>query len=290
MTQIENNSTEAAVNQVGTIGKLLLESGRLTAEQADRVVKRQQEKRIRFGEAAVELGYIKPEDIQYALSRQFAYAYLQPGDGLVNDAIVAAYYPFSAYVEKLRTLRSELNQRWIKQGHKSLVLVSDEDGNGCTELAANLAVVFAQLGERTLLVDGDLRDGGQHLLFKIANKQGLTDLLADRADLGCIHRINRLPGLSVLTSGTEAPNPQELLSRPQFKLLLEELEQQFDVIIIDSPALAECVDAQVIAASTKGALLVAHKNLTSVSGLNNAKELLINADAQVLGCVLNEVE
>ena len=59
----------------------------------------------------------------------------------------------------------------------------------------------------------------------------------------------------MLTSGTEAPNPQELLSRPQFKLLLEELELQFDVIIIDSPALAKCVDAQVIAASTKGALL-----------------------------------
>ena len=290
MSQTEQSTTEAASTQVGTIGKLLLDSGRLTAEQAEKVAKRQQEKRIRFGEAAIELGYIKPEDIQYALSRQFSYAYLQPGDGLVSDAIVAAYYPFSAYVEKLRSLRSELNQRWFRQEQKSLLLVSDEDGNGCTELAANLAVVFAQLGQRTLLIDADLREGRQHLLFKIANKQGLSDLLADRADVSCIHHIHRLPGLSVLTSGTEAPNPQELLSRPQFKLLLEELELQFDVIIIDSPALAECVDAQVIAASTKGALLVAHKDLTSVSGLNNAKALLINADAQVLGCVLNEVE
>ena len=273
---------------VGTIGKLLLDSGRLTADQAERVVKRQQEKRIRFGEAAIELGYIKPEDIQYALSRQFSYAYLQPGDGLVSDEIVAAYHPFTAYVEKLRTLRSELNQRWFKQGKKTLLVASDEAGSGCTELAANLAVVFAQLGERTLLIDADLRDSRQHLLFKIANKQGLTDLLADRADLGCIHRINRLPGISILTSGTEAPNPQELLARPQFKLLLDELEQQFDVIIIDSPALEGCVDAQVIAATVQGVLLVVNRHQTKAKGLQDAMTQIHNADAKVLGCVLNE--
>ena len=275
-------------NSVGTIGKLLLDSGRLTAEQAEKVVKRQQEKRIRFGEAAVELGYIKPGDIQFALSRQFSYAYLQPGDGLVSDEIVAAYYPFSAYVEKLRTLRSELNQRWFKQGHKTLLLASDEQGSGCTELAANLAVVFAQLGERTLLIDADLRDSSQHLLFKIANKQGLTDLLADRADLGCIHKIHRLPGLSVLTAGTEAPNPQELLARPQFKLLLDELEQQYDVIIIDSPALESCVDAQVMAASIQGVLLVANRNESKAKELRAAIAKIQNAAAAVLGCVLNE--
>ena len=287
MSQVEVSQTEQASN-VGTIGKLLLESGRLTAEQAEKVAKRQQEKRIRFGEAAMELGYIKPEDIQYALSRQFSYAYLQPGDGLVSDQVVAAYHPFSAYVEKLRTLRSELNQRWFRQGKKTLLLASDEAGSGCTELAANLAVVFAQLGERTLLIDADLRDSSQHLLFKIANKQGLTDLLADRADLGCIHRINRLPGLSVLTSGTEAPNPQELLARPQFKLLLDELEQRFDVIIIDSPALEGCVDAQVIAAPVQGVVMVANQHETKAKALQDAVSLVRNTGAQVLGCVLNQ--
>ena len=288
MSQVEVTQTEQT-SAVGTIGKLLLDSVRLTAEQAEKVVKRQQEKRIRFGEAAVELGYIKPEDIQYALSRQFSYAYLQPGDGLVSDEIVAAYHPFSAYVEKLRTLRSELNQRWFKQGHKTLLLASDEQGSGCTELAANLAVVFAQLGERTLLIDADLRDSSQHLLFKIANKQGLTDLLADRADLGCIHKIHRLPGLSVLTAGTEAPNPQELLARPQFKLLLDELEQQYDVIIMDSPALEACVDAQVMAASIKGAVLVANRSNSRLNGLKAAVRQITNADASVIGCILNEV-
>lgn len=280
-----NNQQESPV---GTIGKLLLDSGKLTAEQAEKVVKRQQERRIRFGEAAIELGFIKPDDIQYALSRQFSYAYPQPGDGLVSDEIVAAYHPFSAYVEKLRTLRSELNQRWFKQGHKTLLLASNEEGSGCTELAANLAVVFAQLGERTLLIDADLRNSSLHLLFKIANKQGLTDLLADRANLGCIHKIHRLPGLSVLTSGTEAPNPQELLSRPQFKLLLDELAQQYDVIIIDTPALQECVDAQVMAATVHGVLMVANRNQTQVVQLHAAIELIHNADAQVIGCVMSE--
>lgn len=287
MTEVES-VPNTQTNIVGTIGKLLLDSGKLTQEQAEKVVKRQKEKAIRFGEAALELGFIKPADIQYALSRQFSYAYLQSGDGIVSEEIVAAYQPFSAYVEKLRTLRSELNQRWFKQGKKSLLIASDEIGSGCTTLTANLAVVFAQLGERTLLIDADLRASSLHLLFKVANKHGLSDLLADRADLACIHDIHRLPGLSVLTAGTEAPNPQELLSRPQFKILLEELEQQFDVIIIDSPALDECVDAQVMAATVGAVLLVANCHHTTAKGMQKAVAQIHNADAKVLGCVLNE--
>ena len=277
-----------APTQVGKIGRVLLESGRLTEKQAEKVLLRQQERKIRFGEAAIELGYITEADIQFALARQFSYAYLQPGDGLVSEQVVAAYYPYTPYVERLRSLRSQLNQSWIQKGRKALVLVSDEAGSGCTELAANLAVVFAQLGERTLLIDADLRDSQQHLLFKLTNRQGLTDILADRADIGCIHKINRLPGLSVLTSGTPAPNPQELLARPQFKLLLDELEQRFDVIIIDSPALEGCVDAQVIAAPVQGVVMVANQHETKAKALQDAVSLIRNTGAQILGCVLNQ--
>lgn len=277
-----------APTQVGKIGRVLLESGRLTEQQAEKVLLRQQERKIRFGEAAIELGYITEADIQFALARQFSYAYLQPGDGLVSEQVVAAYHPYTPYVERLRSLRSQLNQSWIQKGRKSLVLVSDEAGSGCTELAANLAVVFAQLGERTLLVDADLRDSQQHLLFKLTNRQGLTDILADRADIGCINKINRLPGLSVLTSGTPAPNPQELLARPQFKLLLDELEQRYDVIVIDSPALEGCVDAQVIAAPVQGVVLVANQHETKAQALQDAVSLIRNTGAQVLGCVLNQ--
>ena len=161
-----------APTQVGKIGRVLLESGRLTELQAEKVLLRQQERKIRFGEAAIELGYITEADIQFALARQFSYAYLQPGDGLVSEQVVAAYFPYTPYVERLRSLRSQLNQSWIQKGHKALVLVSDEAGSGCTELVANLAVVFAQLGERTLLIDADLRDSQQHLLFKLTNRQG----------------------------------------------------------------------------------------------------------------------
>ncbi len=114
-----------APTQVGKIGRVLLESGRLTELQAEKVLLRQQERKIRFGEAAIELGYIKEADIQFALARQFSYAYLQPGDGLVSEQIVAAYYPYTPYVERLRSLRSQLNQSWIQKGHKALVLASE---------------------------------------------------------------------------------------------------------------------------------------------------------------------
>lgn len=285
---VRDNTDISVFPHVGAIGKLLLESGHLTKEQSDKVVKFQLEKNVRFGEAAIELGYIKEEDIQFALSQQFSYTCLARNDLRISQDLVAAFSPFSAFTEQLRTLRSELMQRWVRLGNKSLTVVSYEEVKGNALLATNLAVVFAQLGARTLLVDSDLRSGTVHQFFKQENRLGLSDLLAERVDLSCINRVAALPGLSILSRGTEAPNPQELLSRASFKLLIDELEQRFDIVLFNSPALSLCADAQIVAAIARGAILIAYQNQSSIKGLANAQELLRNAGTTLLGCVMSE--
>lgn len=241
-----------SLNKIGagpSIGAMLVDAGRLTPENAERILRAQKETGKRFGDVAIELGLLTPDDIRFALSGQYDYPYLSKGDTSLSREIFAAYAPFSKPVEQLRALRSQLILRWfdVEANRKMLAIVSPAAGDGRSFLAANLAVVFSQLGERTLLIDADLRKPRQHQLFKLQNESGLSSILANRAGLEAIVRVPSLLALSVLPAGPVPPNPQELLGRASFSELLTALGASFDVIIIDTPPGADSADAQIVA-------------------------------------------
>jgi protein-tyrosine kinase len=222
-----------------SIGAILIDSGRLSLEDAERILKLQKDENLRFGDAAIQLGLLTDGDIQQVLASQYDYPYLPPGDERLEEDIVAAFKPFSPVVEQLRALRSQLMLRWFDAdaGHKSLAIVSPGRGEGRSFTAANLAVVFSQLGEHTLLIDANLRHPSQHELFKLPNRTGLSSVLAGRAELAeSVTRISGLVDLSVLPAGPIPPNPQELLSRPLFAALMATASGQYDVVIVDTPA------------------------------------------------------
>jgi protein-tyrosine kinase len=276
-----------------SIGAILMDSGALTPEDAERILLLQKEQGLRFGEAAVKLGLLTEADIQYALSRQFSYAYLRTvGDKKpLSDELIAAYQPFSARVEELRAVRSQLMLRWFDKTEQRQVLtiVGTERGEGRSHLAANLAVVFSQLGERTLLIDADMRLPRQHELFLLQNKVGLSTVLSGRSRDEAIIRITDLAGLYVLPAGPVPPNPLELLSRLNFDEFLIHVRATFDVVIIDTPALSVGEDAAMIAVRTGAALAVARTAQTRVNAFNDMVQGLMNAGVAVVGSVLNDV-
>jgi receptor protein-tyrosine kinase len=276
-----------------SIGAILMDSGVLTPEDAERILLLQKEQGLRFGEAAVRLGLLTEADIQYALSRQFSYAYLRTvGDSKpLSDELIAAYQPFSARVEELRAIRSQLMLRWFDKTEQRQVLtiVGTERGEGRSHLAANLAVVFSQLGERTLLIDADMRHPRQHDLFLLQNKVGLSTVLSGRSRDEAIIRITDLVGLYVLPAGPIPPNPLELLSRLNFDEFLIHVRATFDVVIIDTPALAVGEDAAMIAVRTGSALAVARTAQTRVHAFNDMVQGLSHAGVHVVGSVLNDV-
>ena len=276
-------------NDDRSIGAILIDSGRLTPEDAERVLRKQRDEGLRFGEAAIKLGLLKEEDIQFALSRQFDYPYLVPGESNVSAELVAAYQPFSRQVEALRALRSQLMLRWFNgaPNHRALAVVSPSRKEGRSYLAANLAVVFSQLGESTLLIDADLRNPRQHQLFGLSNKVGLSQMISGRADESAIERVPAFMDISVLTAGSMPPNPQELLSRASFVNMLAGLSGRFDVIIVDTPAAEEGADAQTIAVRTGAALLIARENGSFIADLQDLSESLHHAATAVVGVVLN---
>jgi len=252
-----------------SIGHILLDMGKITPVEAERILRLQKESGLRFGDAALKLGLITEADIQLVLAQQFDYPYLLPGQGNHPPELVVAYQPFGAQVEVFRAVRSQLMLRWFTSGRKALTLVSYDPSDGVSLFAANLAVVFSQLGERTLLIDANLRCPHQHEIFNIKNKQGLSDVLADRANIfEVISRIESFVDLSVLPAGTLPPNPLELLNRASFDELNEQLANQFDVILYDTLAFSSGSDAIAIATHTEGALIVTHKNNTRVNDIN----------------------
>ncbi|MGH8668537.1 MAG: chain length determinant protein tyrosine kinase EpsG [Burkholderiales bacterium] len=284
-------SANAAVKGAGrSMGALLIDAGKLRPEDAEAILRLQREKNLRFGDAAIELGLITQADIDFALSRQFDYPYLQRGESKVSEELVAAYDPFSPQVEALRALRAQLMLRWFDHDpvRSALAIVSASRGEGRSYIAANLAVVFSQLGERTVLIDADLRNARQHRLFGIENRAGLSALLSGRAGLDAVHRIPGLLGLSVLPAGTLPPNPQELIARPAFSQLLEQLAGHFDVILLDSPPAAETADAQTLAVRAGAALVVVRKNSSRTWRVRGISDSVAHAKASIVGAVLND--
>ena len=277
-----------------SLGGILIDSGLLKAEDAERVLLVQKEQNLRFGEAAIRLGLLTEADIQHALSRQFAYAYLRktPGEERpVSEELVAAYEPFSARVEQLRSIRSQLMLRWFDKAEQRQVLsvVGAERGEGRSHLAANLAVVFSQLGERTLLVDADMRNPRQHEIFHLENKVGFSTVLSGRSRGDSVVRIPELAGLSVLPAGPMPPNPLELLNRLNFDEFLIQAKASFDVVILDTPAISVGEDAFMTAVRTGAAIAVARSAKTKVSAFSDLVQGLMNAGVSVVGSVLNEV-
>ncbi|MFD2366076.1 chain length determinant protein tyrosine kinase EpsG [Pseudoduganella sp. GCM10020061] len=271
-----------------SIGGLLLESGKITPEDAERVLRMQKELGIRFGEAAQRLGLVTTADIDQAIARQFDYPYLQPGEGKLSDKLVAAYQPFSVQVEALRALRSQLMLRWFARGHRSLVVVGAQSGDGTSMFVANLAVAFSQLGENTLLVDANLREPRQHEIFDLGSSPGLSEILSGRAGLEAIRKIDSLVSLSVLGAGTVPPNPQELLSRTNFAQFNEDVGRLYDVVLYDGAALSLGSDAVSVAMRAQGVVLVTRKNHTRLEEINRVTDQLMHSGAQVLGAVMVE--
>lgn len=268
------------------LGKLLLDAGKLTEIDVNRVAVAQRQKNLRFGEMAERLGLVSHEDVARALAQQFRYPYVS-GESHLDPTLIAAHRPFSAAAESLRELRSQLLLRWSEEQQKSLAVISPRKRSGCSRLAANLAIVFAQLGERTLLIDANLRRPSQQVLFGVPPGAGLSNFLAGRSELEDVLRpVEPFENLHVLCAGTQPPNPQELVSRVTFRYLLEAAPTNFDVVIIDTPPILEFADAQIIAGAAGGCLLSARRHRTRLADIERARAKFAPTPALLLGTAI----
>lgn len=266
-----------------------LARGILSAEEIQAVMKHKRENRMSFIDAARSLQLVTDEELHRLVALQYGFPYAVADRVPVADELIAVHAPFAAEVEALRGLRTQLMTRWLSTHpvRRSLAIVGSERGAGRTFLATNLAVVFAQLGVRTLLVDADLRAPRVHALFGLRGSIGLSSLLAGEHDPEVFCQFAELPNLAILPAGMAPPNPQELVGRESFAALLEELGRRFDIILFDTPATDSCADAQLVAAQTGGTVVVARKDQTRIRRTHALADELGAVGSTRVGLVLN---
>ena len=271
------------------IGSILAEEGRLDAADIQRVMQLQHMEGLRFGDAALRLGLINVDDLHGAIAKQYNLPHLLPGNDSFSDELVIAQDPFNPRAEELRGLRTQLLIRWSRAGvkHRVLAIVSPGAGEGRSYVAANLAVAFSQLGERTLLIDADLRNPRQHQIFNVSDRVGLSAVLSGRVGRGAVAPVPEFGALSLLPAGARPPNPQELLAGLGLGVLLHELRTEFDVILIDTAPARAYADAQAVAFRAGNALVVARKDTTRLADTKTVIRELGDMGAHIVGTVFN---
>ena len=277
-----------------SIGDILRRAHDLSAGQVEQILAHQREHGVRFGEAAVALKLIVDADVLWALSQQFDYPYAADKERTLPPELVTATQPFSERAEVFRSMRSQLIMRLADDPaaptsrKRAIAVLSPDSGDGKTYFAANLAIAFSQIGGRTLLIDADMRNPRLHALFSVGAGAGLAGILSGRSSSRVVHSVPDLPSLYVLPVGTLPPNPLELVERPAFALLIQELLQKFDHVIADTPAAQFGADASVIAARCGAAVLIGRRDRSRIGALQDLAALLAQTPARLLGTVLNE--
>lgn len=297
------------VSLVSRLRDALIAMGKLTPEGAVRIDEAMQTMGLGFGDAAIRLGLITPEELAEATqaARQLP---LKAPDGIVEGALHRASFnrnlpvkyvgmvkagpslilvrdPDNTYSEQIRALRTELLLlNGASRSGNLIVVLSPCQGEGRTQLCAELAIAFSQLGQRTLLVDADLRHPRVHALFESDNTVGLGQALAS-GGVPLLLGVEKLPHLSVLIAGPSIPNPLELLTNGHFQRQISDWRKKYSMIIIDTPPISEFADGLAIASFAEQVVIVGRSQSTPHQNMKEMLRRMGGTQSRIVGAVIN---
>jgi capsular exopolysaccharide synthesis family protein len=189
--------------------------------------------------------------------------------------------------EAFHELRTSVLLSTAKHPPRTLLVTSAKGGEGKTTVAANLAVSLAQLGEKVLLIDADLRRPSLHKFFGVANTSGLVNFLTGSPDWRSLLSQAAPIGLFVMPSGPVPPNPADLLSSEYMPLLIREATKEYKFVVLDSPPLLNLADSRVLATLVDGVILVVGGGITPRELVHRAYASAVDAGSHVLGATIN---
>jgi protein-tyrosine kinase len=304
-----NSPSESSVGDEKELRAVLISHFHLSSETVDKIHAAMLPTDASFADAAMRLGHVTHQDIAEALIRARQTLGAEE-TGLVETAIrkisldrrivvrhgesvkpgeklILAHDPYNPRSERIRALRTEL--LLLNEGTRGANIVpvlSPCSTEGRSQLAAELALSFAQLGRRTLLVDADMRKPSQHALFGSINDNGLSRSIS-LGEKPYFHPVVGPPNMHLLTSGPIPPNPLELLSDGRFEKLLSEWRNNYEFIVLDTPPVSLYADALAVATLAARVLLLSRSQHTPYKETRSMLRRLETTQSQILGAVLN---
>lgn len=207
-----------------------------------------------------------------------------PADTITHTA------PKSSFAEGIKTLRTNLMFMAPDNAPRLLLVTSPGPGEGKTLTSVNMAIAMAQSGQKTIVIDGDMRRPRLHKALGLgAKERGLTSVIMGRAELSDVVLSTQIDNLYALSCGEVPPNPSELLHSERFQELIARLSEEYDRVIFDSPPLGAVSDALVLSQSVDGVLLILKFGKTQRELLRRSVEQLESIGAPFMGVVLNEI-
>ena len=204
--------------------------------------------------------------------------------------IISIKNPKSPIAEAYRGIRTSIEFSNLDKNLQVITVTSSMQNEGKSTVLANLAVSFANLDKKVLIMEGDLRNPSVHRMFNISNIKGLTDiLLQNKVFADCVHCTD-VKNLHVLTCGAIPPNPSEILSSKKIRDFIESLREYYDYIFIDAPPIGIVTDAGIISTYTDGCIFVVGAGEADIEMAKVSKERLEKVGANILGVVLNKFE
>jgi tyrosine-protein kinase Etk/Wzc len=207
-----------------------------------------------------------------------------------SSRLITMNAPRSAVAEAYRTVRTNIGFAAVGAPLRTIVVTSSGPKEGKSTTASNLAVTMAQSGKRVLLLDADLRRPVLHKIFGIDRDCGLTDHLVGTVELSEIIHETAVDGLFVVSSGSLPPNPSELLGSESMREVLDHLQEEFDLIIIDTPPVMAVTDALVLIAEVDGVIMIVEAGTTAEQVAVRTRQLIAPAARRFLGVVLNNLD
>lgn len=206
-----------------------------------------------------------------------------------EDPITLLGDPKSALTESYLSIRSNLAFSTDHGIPRSMMVASTRPAEGKSTTAAALALVLARTGNRTILIDADMRSPSLHEFFGLQNNQGLSNLLAGQDDWQGLVRTTKIDRLSLITAGPQPPSAAELLSSRRMAELVRKLTETYDHVVIDSAPVLGLADAPLLAGAVEGCVFVAEAEGVSARGIRSAIDRLRSVHAHLYGVVLTKV-
>ncbi|HEX3397423.1 MAG TPA: CpsD/CapB family tyrosine-protein kinase [Steroidobacteraceae bacterium] len=280
---------------------------KMSAEAVEKVFEVMERTGMSFADTAVHLGFIREQDrlgeerdgeqaqaglIETMIARQRLSArrdiVVHEGQEVTpGPQLQVAFEAANPRSEKMRALRTEL-LLLNETAHSTnvVVIMSPSSGEGRSQLCAELALSFAQLGRRTLLLDADMRSPHQHVLFRAPNQFGLSQAISQNAK-PFLHPVKGVARMYLLTAGLVPSNPLELLSDGRFQKLLNDWRSNYEFVIIDTPPVCRFADALAVATIAGRVIILSRAKLTSYKSTREMLRRLETTRAQILGGVIS---